>query len=168
MSKDYIPSLPPWPSVSTSKQTLYHKAHLSLLPPMLHLWGKQLKKGMGSSPGIRAGKELSPVRRDRREGKHHYRARECKISSQAGPLESSSSAVWCRDRRGASWGCDCGMRLEGRSVACGATLLWEFTWHCSALPVPLHEKILEESVPQNGKSAPTPCSTPRVLPTTVS
>lgn len=46
------------------------------------------------------------------------------------------------------------MRLEERSVVCGATLLWEFTWHHSALPVPLHEKLLGDSDTRNGKSGP--------------
>lgn len=29
-------------------------------------------------------------------------------------------------------------------MACGAILLWEFTWHHSALPVPLYVPLLWE------------------------
>lgn len=61
-----------------------------------------------------------------------------------------------RGRRGVSLGCECGMRPEERSGACGATLPWEFTWHHSALPVPLHEKLLGDSDIRNGKSGPPP------------
>lgn len=48
------------------------------------------------------------------------------------------------------------MRPEEKSGACGATLPWEFTWHHSALPVPLHEKRLGDSDIRNGKSGTPP------------
>lgn len=44
------------------------------------------------------------------------------------------------------------MKPEGRSVACGATLPWEFTQRHSAFPLPLHEKLSGDAVIRNGKS----------------
>lgn len=53
-------------------------------------------------------------------------------------------------------------------MACGVTRLWEFTWHHSALPVLLHEKLLEDSDIRNGKSGlfyflSLPVATPRAI-----